>query len=354
MLRVHADEHRLTLADPWEVAHGRSTHRHSLIVTLEELATGRRGLGEAPEVRYEHWTTQAYAAQLDAARPTLQRGFVGDPARWWPTVRQALGGEDALPPILSAIDAAAHDLWGQREGQPVHALWNDGPRRAMPSSYTLGIDTPDVTHRKLTAAGAWPVYKIKLGTGDLGRDLSVVQMLRGLTDVPLRVDANTAWSPQELMAAVPCLAELGVELIEQPMTHALHAAHPDVTRECGLPVFADESCTGPDDVARCAALGFAGINVKLTKAGGLTPAREMLHHARQLGLRTMLGCMIETSVGISAAAQLLPLLDHADLDGARLLAHDPATGTRVTPQGIHLSPQPGLAVTYAAPRSRDE
>jgi L-alanine-DL-glutamate epimerase-like enolase superfamily enzyme len=169
----------------------------------------------------------------------------------------------------------------------------------------------------------WPLYKIKLGRPET--DLSVVRALRAHTDALFRVDANCGWSADDTLVKSRVLADLNVEFIEQPLPAGDWEGAKTVYEQTALPIIADESCIVEEDVAKCAGY-FHGINIKLTKCGGLTPARRMIRQAHDLGLSVMVGCMTESSVGISAIAQLLPLLDYADLDGSLLIANDPATG----------------------------
>ncbi|MDZ7615820.1 MAG: enolase C-terminal domain-like protein, partial [Patescibacteria group bacterium] len=190
------------------------------------------------------------------------------------------------------------------------------------TDYTIGIDTIDMMVRKLREFTGWPIYKIKLGTD---QDLRIVQALREHTDAIFRIDANCAWTVAQTLAYAPELKRLGVELIEQPLPPDDWRGMAQVRKDSPLPIIADESCRSETDVERCASV-FHGINIKLIKCGGLTPARRMICRARELGLKAMVGCFTESSVGISAAAQLLPLLDYADLDGAMLLAEDAASG----------------------------
>ena len=210
-------------------------------------------------------------------------------------------------------------------GQPVWKLWGLEQRGTPFSDYTIGIDTLETMVMKLREFDGWPIYKIKLGTPD---DLAIVRELRRHTDATFRVDANCAWSVEQTLALAPELKKLGVEFIEQPLPAGEWAGFKKLFAASALPIIADESCLVPEDVDRCAG-HFHGINVKLTKAGGLTPGRRMLQRAHELGLKTMVGCMCESSVGISAIAQLLPLLDYVDMDGAVLIARDIAAGVRV-------------------------
>jgi L-alanine-DL-glutamate epimerase-like enolase superfamily enzyme len=199
----------------------------------------------------------------------------------------------------------------------------DGPLPV--TNYTIGIDTIEVMVRKMEEFPGWPIYKIKLGTAD---DLGIVRELRNHTAAVFRVDANCAWDAETTIRISGPLGELGVEFIEQPLAPDRWDEMKNVVRRSALPIIADESCGTEPDVQRCRG-HFHGINVKLVKCGGLTPAKRMIEQGRQLGLKTMVGCMTESSVGISAIAQLLPLLDYVDMDGALLLARDIATGVRI-------------------------
>jgi L-alanine-DL-glutamate epimerase-like enolase superfamily enzyme len=196
----------------------------------------------------------------------------------------------------------------------------------------------------LQAEPHWPIYKIKLGTK---KDIAIVSELRKHTDAIFRVDANCGWSANETIANSLELKSFNVEFIEQPLP--ITAAREEKRRvfeKSAIPVLADEDCQVIDDVVACHEL-YHGINVKLCKCGGLSPALTMLHKARELGMKTMVGCMIESSIGISGAAQLLPLLDFADLDGASLLSHDPAAGVKIVNGKIEKPHLPGTGASLA-------
>ena len=248
--------------------------------------------------------------------------FRSDPAQLWERTLPALGHNRFA---LCALDEAAHDLWGKLRGEPVWKLWGLELRDLPLSDYTIGIDPIEKMVAKMKEFDGWPIYKIKLGTDD---DLAIVRELRRHTDAIFRIDANTAWTPEQTIAYAPELKALGVEFIEQPLLRDNWEGMKRVAQECVLPVIADESCQGEADVERCAGV-FAGINIKLTKAGGLTPARRMITRTRELGLKLMVGCMTESSIGISAIGQLLPLLDYVDMDGAVLIARDIASGVHL-------------------------
>ena len=219
-----------------------------------------------------------------------------------------------------------------------------GTEQPALSDYTIGIDPIEKMVEKMKEFDGWPIYKIKLGTDD---DLAIVRELRKHTDAIFRIDANTAWTAEQAIAFAPEMKDLGVEFFEQPLPRDDWEGMRRVHAECVLPVMADESCQTESDVAKCAGY-FTGINIKLTKAGGLTPALRMIREARSLGLKLMVGCMSESSVGISAIAQLLPLLDYVDMDGALLIDRDIADGVRLE-KGVPVFPDaPGLGLTVHA------
>jgi L-Ala-D/L-Glu epimerase len=311
----------LPLAHPFTIAHGTTTVQENLLVELSD--GGLSGFGEgASSHAYKAFTADSMLADLEAARARIEEETLDDPAALWDRLLPHLGHNRFA---LCALDQAAHDLWGKQRGQPVWRLWGLELRNLPLSNYTIGIDTLETMVRKMREFEGWPIYKIKLGTAD---DLAIVRELRRHTRAVFRVDANCAWTVEQTLAQAPELKALGVEFIEQPLPAGEWAGMKRVFAGCALPVIADESCLVEEDVPRCAG-HFHGINVKLTKAGGQTPARRMIRRARELGLKVMVGCMAESTVGISAIAQLLPLLDYVDMDGATLLAKDVASGVRV-------------------------
>lgn len=333
----------LPLRHAFTISRGTTTQQPTLIV---ELSDGRHhGYGEATTNTYYGVTLASMTASLERARPLVESHDPDCPEQLWEAVEDVLGGD---PFARSALDQAAHDLWGKRRGRPVYQLWGfSTPDRPL-TSFTIGIDRIDVMVAKMREMPDWPIYKIKLGTDD---DVRIVRALREVTDAVFRVDANCAWTAAETLDRAETMRELGVELIEQPLPADQWEAMRTVREASALPVIADESCVGPDDIPRCAE-AFHGVNVKLVKCGGLTPARRMLEQARALGLKTMVGCMTESSVGISAAAQLLPMLDYADLDGALLLDRDIARGVRFQ-QGKAVYPDvPGCGVTMEGPPAK--
>ena len=337
-MRLGIRDLHLPLRHPFPTSHGTLHAKHNRLVELEE--GGLTGYGEAaPSLAYPQYGVEAIGAALREIAPELAGRGLDAPAQLWDALAPKLRHQ---PFALCAIDIAAHDLWGKMRGQPVWRAWDLRLENLPVSNFTIGLDSIEVMVAKMEEAAEWPVFKIKLGGRD---DLVTMRELRRHTTAPFRVDANTGWTADQAIAYAPELKELGVEFVEQPLPAGDWEGMARVYRESVLPVIADESCQTEADVERCAQC-FHGINLKLTKAGGLTPARRMIKRARELGLSVMAGCMIESTVAISALAQLLPLLDAVDMDGAALLSDDPFEGVRVD-NGRAIFPEaPGLGVRF--------
>ncbi len=311
----------LPLRHAFTISQGTTTVQENLIVEMR--FGGQTGFGEgASSHAYPDFNARTMRAALEAARPHIEAEQMDNPVALWNRLLPVLGHNRFA---LCAMDQAAHDLWGKLRWQPVWKLWGLQLENLPVSNYTIGIADLPTMVRKMQEFADWPIYKIKLGTAD---DLAMVRELRRHTTATFRVDANCAWTVEQTLAMAPELQRLGVQFIEQPLPPGNWEGMRRLFAESPLPILADESCLVEEDVARCAG-HFHGINIKLTKAGGLTPARRMIRKARELGLKVMVGCMAESTVGISAIAQLLPLLDYVDMDGAELIARDIATGVRV-------------------------
>lgn len=336
----------LVTRHPFGISRGTTSSKPSLIVELEQ--GGVRGYGEAAEYAFFGALRADTMATLEALRPLIADWQLTDPGQFWTAMRDAISrvtgeadsGRVTFP--LSALDTAAHDLWGKLKGRPVWELWGLSTRSIPPSNYTIGIDSIGMMQQKLSEQSGFPVYKIKLGTV---RDLEIVRALRDRTSAPFRIDANAGWGELETQRNAELLHALGVELIEQPLARSDWAGMARLHPNAPIPFIADESCGVESDVARCPG-HFHGINIKLEKCGGLTPARRMITEARSLGLRVMIGCFTQSTVGISAAAQLLPLVDYADLDGALLLANDVAQGVRIESGRVLFPDTPGCGILW--------
>jgi L-alanine-DL-glutamate epimerase-like enolase superfamily enzyme len=322
----------LPLKHPFRISRETIHVQPTVIVELE--SDGQRGFGEATTNAYYGVTLESLKEALRNTRSLIESSSAIDPEGLWQQLSVPLADN---PFALCAVDQAAHDLCGKLLGQPVYRRWNLSTDHCPVSNFTIGIDDIDVMVSKLQEMPGWPIYKIKLGTD---HDLDVVRALRRHTAARFRVDANCGWTAEEAIRNARELATLGVEFIEQPLPASDQVGQRQVYEQSALPVMADESCIVPADVARCQGR-FHGINIKLSKCGGLTPARRMIAEARQLGLKVMVGCMTESTVGISAIAQLLPLLDYVDMDGAALLARDIASGARVIDGVCHFSAENG-------------
>jgi L-alanine-DL-glutamate epimerase-like enolase superfamily enzyme len=308
-LRIH--EFDLPLRHTFTIARGSINQQKTLIAELND--GNYSGYGEATTNDYYGFTFENMAKALERVRPLLAGMKLDDPPKLWDRCAELLRDN---PFAQCALDQAAHDLWGKNLNQPVYRLWGLQLSAIPASNYTIGIDSIDKMVEKLNEFPGWPIYKIKLGTKE---DLEIVRALRQHTNAVFRVDANCGWTADQTISNSRALRDLGVEFIEQPLPADKWNEMKRVFAESALPVIADESCIVASDVAKCAG-HFHGINIKLVKCGGLTPARRMIAEARERKMKVMVGCMTESTVGISAIAQLLPILDYVDMDGAVLLA----------------------------------
>ena len=325
----------LHLRHPFNIARNQrstGTGKEVLLVQIEH--DGQVGWGEAAPLAY-------YQQSLESAERVFAeaRGMLGDDPfaldAMLDPIRMRFAGQPA------AIDGALHDLIGKLRGVPVWKLLGLDPSRAPPTSLTIGIDDPVTIARKVRQAHRFGILKIKVGTRDDDAILSAVR--REAPNKVLRVDANGGWSSSNVLERCRCAASYGVELIEQPTPAGDHDALPAVRSAGMAPLIADESCVGIDDVPPCVGL-FDGINIKLSKCGGIRQAVRMIYAARAAGLKVMLGCMVETSVGIAAAAHLAPMADYLDLDGHLLLADDPFEGIGGHGGRLTLTERPGFGV----------
>ena len=331
----------MRLAETFVIA--RSAEDEAEVVHVEVRHAGASGFGEAaPIARYDESAESAIAFAQEAA------DALGDDPFALEAVGERLAERPGEQAAKAAIDAALHDLCGKLVGLPVWRLLGleqAGP----PTSWTVWLGDPDdMARRAERAAGRFRRLKLKLGGRD-GLDLERVRAVRSVADLPLQVDVNEYWTVDEALEALPQLADLGVEYCEQPLP-AGDSGGVELKRRSPVPIFLDEDCHTLRDVAACAERAH-GINIKLAKSGGIREAIRMAHAARALGLGVMLGCMVESGLGISAACQVASLCDHVDLDGNLLLADDPCPGVQFR-DGVQLAPdKPGLGVALARERS---
>ena len=333
---------RLRLRHTWTTTMSSSEYRDTLHLRLTR--DGVTGVGEgAPIVRYHENAADARKA-VEAARGVI---LAGDPWRLESFLAEAFRALEGQYAARAALDIAAHDWIGKKLGIPVHRLLGLDPDDAPLTTFSIGIDTPEVTRQKVREAAEFPVLKVKVG---LDTDEATIEAVRSVTGKPLRVDANEGWKDEETaIRKIEWLASKGVELIEQPMPAELLAEAAWVKARSPIPVFADEACLRASAIPGLAG-AYHGVNVKLDKAGGLREAVRMIHTARACGLKVMLGCMVSTSASTTAAAHLSPLVDFADLDGHLLVANDPWEGVSVRDGRLVLPREPGLGLRRRDPK----
>jgi len=301
-----------------------------MIVSLE--LNGKIGYGEATANPYYRITFETMQLEIENIREDIEQFPFKEPEAF----HAFLVAKGLSNFSICALDLAANDLYGKMVNKALYQIWNTDISSYPITNYTIGLGTIGEMVDKIKEM-PWPIYKIKLGTQ---YDLEIVREQRKYTDVIFRVDANCAWTARETIKNAPFLKELNVEFIEQPLKADDWDGMKIVKQHCVLPVIADESCILETDVEKCAPY-FNGINIKLTKCGGLTPARRMITSAKSMGLKVMVGCMTESTVGISAIAQLIPQLDYVDMDGAMLLKEDIADGAIIGENGKVTFPSTG-------------
>jgi len=319
---------------PFTISKGSKTHQPALLVELRHFSIA--GYGEAPAISYYNIPVGKMIADLEAKKTFVTRFAFSDPERYWHYLHHLFPNN---PFLVCALDIAAWDIYGKIKRKPLHELWGLDTHKAPMTDYTIGIDTMDKMIEKMKA-NPWPIYKIKVG---MENDLEILAGLRKHTDAIFRVDANEAWTLDQAMEKIPAMQRLGVELVEQPLKKDDWDGMRVLYQSSPIPIFADEACVKESDVQTCAPC-FHGINIKLTKCSGITPALRMIREARGLGLKVMLGCMNESSIGSAAIAQLAPLCDYIDMDGPLLLAEDVAKGAGFDAGRIVYNGLPGLGL----------
>jgi L-alanine-DL-glutamate epimerase-like enolase superfamily enzyme len=335
-LKVQYWKYDLQFRHPFTISKGTKTHQPTLIVELENF--GVKGYGEAPAITYYNITVEKMMEDLAAKKSFVEKFAFTEPDRYWHYLHHLFPQN---PFLVCALDIAAWDLFGKIKHKKLFELWNGDISKNPLTDYTIGIDSIEKMIAKLKET-PWPIYKIKVGTAD---DIAIVKALRENTDAILRVDANAAWDLETALNLIPKLKELGVELVEQPLAKDNWEGMKKLYIESPIPLFADEACVFESDVDKCKD-HFHGINIKLTKCSGITPALRMIKRARELDLKIMIGCMNESTVGSAAIAHLLPFIDHVDMDGPLLLQEDVATGIQYDFGKIIYSDKPGLGIEY--------
>ena len=328
--------YHLKFRHPFTISKGTKTHQPTLIVELEHH--GIIGYGEAPAITYYDISLEDMMDDLASKLNVVERFAFTEPERFWHYLHHLFPKN---PFLVCALDIAAWDIFGKISNKPLYRLWKGDARKNPVTDFTIGIDTVEKMVSKLKET-PWPIYKIKVGTAN---DLTVVKALRNETDAVLRVDANAGWDLETALTLIPQLKDLGVEYVEQPLAKDNWEGMKELYKQSPLPLYADESCVFEEDVEKCDGY-FHGINIKLTKCSGITPALQMIKKARKLGLKVMVGSMNESTIGSAAIAHLLPFIDHVDMDGPLLLEEDLAIGLGYDFGKISFSDEPGLGITY--------
>jgi L-Ala-D/L-Glu epimerase len=336
MLHVKYYPFELAFEYPFTTAHGTKTHQPTLVVSLGlgKLA----GYGEAPAISYYNVTVEGMIDVLEAKKGMISQYALTEPERFWHFLHHLIPGEHFL---TAALDIAAWDLFSQMRRVPLYKLLFGNTGNRPLTDYTIGIASADEMVRKMKAK-PWPIYKVKLAKAD---DIDLLRQLRANTDAAFRVDANEGWSFEDAKRLLPELKQLGVGLVEQPLHRDEVDAMKELKAVSDLPLYADESCILETDVEKCKDL-FHGINIKLTKCGGITPALRMIQDARKSGLKVMMGAMCESSIGSAAIAHLAPALNEMDADGPLLLKEDIAEGLRYDNGKVIVSEVAGLGIRF--------
>ncbi len=329
-MKLYWEPITLDLKTTFRVAHGASDRRHNVLVYLDD------GVGEAAAVPYYGETQEGIVEYLKSVPDLGDDPFDIDSV----LAKRPVGSRAAR----SAIDEALHDLWGKKLGQPLYKIFGLNPNHLPLTSFTIGMDAPEIMAEQAKASG-YPILKIKLGTE---QDEARVSAIRKATDAKLRVDANAGWTREQALQIIPRLKEYDLEFIEQPL------AVDDVegyfwlkkklkAQKISTLIFADETAKNSHDVAKLAG-AVDGVVVKTMKSEGIRESLRMIHTARAHDMQIMLSCMVESSVGVTAAAHLAPLCDHADLDGPLLIKNDPYIGLKYDGAKMSLPDGAGLGL----------
>jgi L-alanine-DL-glutamate epimerase-like enolase superfamily enzyme len=330
---------RLKLQHTWTTTMSSSQYRDTLHVAYTR--DGITGHGEgAPIVRY-HEDAESARKAVESVRPLLLGANPMQFTKVMEKVFEQVHGEWAGK---AAMDIALMDWVGQKLGIPLYSYFGLDPKDAPITTFSIGIDTPEITKQKTREAADYPILKVKVG---LDTDEPTIEAVRSVTKKPLRVDANEGWkNKEEAVRKINWLEKQGVEFIEQPMPAEMLEETKWVRAHVHIPVIADEACQRASDIPKLRE-AYDGVNVKLDKSGGMLEAYRMIEIAKSLGMKTMLGCMVSSSVSVTAAAHLSPLVDYADLDGNLLISNDPFHGVRVVHGKLILPDKPGLGLTPA-------
>lgn len=334
-MKIKLHSFKLALKHTFTISRESHDFQETLIVVL--TSDGFSGFGEATSNPYYNSTIDKMTAIIAKNEDFISSLSDEKPTEFWQKL-QPIFKDDMF--ALCALDMAFNDLYARKQNKKLYDVWGLKTTKNPITDYTIGIDSVEKMVAKMKEL-PWPIYKIKLGTKD---DIKIVTELRKHTNAIFRIDANCGWTVDEAIENSFKLKELGVEFLEQPLKADDFDGAKKLYKASALPIIADESCIIESDVEKCVGL-FHGVNVKLTKCGGLTPAKRMLEKARELGLKTMVGCMTESTIGISAIAHLLPLLDYVDMDGSLLLKNDIASGITIKEGVIFYADENGIGAS---------
>jgi L-alanine-DL-glutamate epimerase-like enolase superfamily enzyme len=327
----------LSFKHPFVISKVSKTQQPIFLVELDHF--GIKGYGEAPAISYYNISTEKMVEDLEKKKMFIEKFAFSDPERFWHFLHHLFPDNSFL---VAALDMAGWDLYGKIKRKQLHELWNLNKVTAPSTDFTIGIDSIEMMIKKMKEM-PWPIYKIKVG---FENDIETITELRKHTDAIFRVDANEAWDVEMALKKIPLLKALNVELVEQPLEKNNWEGMKILYEKSDLPLFADESCVQESDVEKCHHF-FHGINIKLTKCSGLTPARRMIEKARQLDFKIMIGCMNETSIGTAAIAQLAPMVDFVDMDGTLLQIEKFGEGVVFEFGKILYNDIPGIGVNVA-------
>ena len=317
-MKVNYKIFNLPFKHPFTISKGTKTHQPTFVVELDYF--GIKGYGEAPAISYYNIPVDKMQSDLESKRPMLEKFVFSDPERYWHYLHHLFPDNSFL---VCALDMAGWDIYGKMKKKQLHSLWNLNLDAAPFTDFTIGIDSIENMVQKMNEQ-PWPIYKIKVG---FENDIDTVALLRKETNAIFRVDANAAWDLEAALHKIPLLKDLGVEFIEQPLAKDNWDGMKVLFENSTLPILADEACVKESDIEKCHQ-HFHGVNIKLTKCSGMTPARRMIEKAKSLNMKIMIGCMNESSIGSAAIAQLAPMIDYVDMDGPMLLSEDIAIANR--------------------------
>jgi L-alanine-DL-glutamate epimerase-like enolase superfamily enzyme len=315
-LKISAKHYQLPLKHPFTISRYTVTVQDTVIVCISNSEF--TGYGEATANPYYGMTVERLIDSIESVKTIVQKSNGLHPEEMWHQMEPFLKDNYFA---LCAIDCAYWDFYAKSNRRTLRSFWPNNNLETLKTNYTIGLDSISIMKAKILET-PWPIYKIKLGTSN---DIEIVKALRKVTNAVFRIDANTAWGAKETLEKAIQLKSLGTEFIEQPLKSDDFEGMKILKENSVLPIIADESCQRSEDVDLCAEW-FNGINIKLMKCGGITPALKMIERARQLNLKVMAGCMTESTIGISNMVQLASLLDYLDADGAMLLKVDIASG----------------------------